>query len=199
MAIASALLLGFASGFIGAVPPGPLSIAIIRRRSENGSGAFFLTGLGGALLHFMICVAIGLALSPVLVAITRASYSRIGLSLACTAFGFWLIRARSDASLTSDVAYPANALPSGMLIVKWILVLGTVLGISGSMPSVMWALAFAAGVWGGIAAWFAILLLLAGPGEPEAAKTFAHRVALGGAACITSVGFLATYLALSGR
>jgi hypothetical protein len=199
MATAFALLFGFASGFIGAVPPGPLSIAIIRRRSENERGAFLLTGLGGALLHFMICVAIGLAVSPLLVALTRAGVSRIGLSLACAAFGFSLTRASSEASFTSDAAYPASALPSGMLIVKWILVLGTVLGITGPMPDVARGLAFAAGVWVGIATWFAMLLLFARPEGPEMTKAFARRVTLGGAACITSVGFLATLCALSGR
>lgn len=198
-ALLAAACLGFATGVIGAVAPGPLSVALIDRRTRSESGRGLWSGLGGPVVQMMICVAIALAaVSPFLSMLGSASWSQPAIGVGCTLFGLGLaITARMRAqSIVADEPFELSALRNRVLIIKWMVVIGTVLASSGPVAQLAWGLSFAIGVWMGIAGWFTALLVLARPGSPEKAPALTHRLIVGGAGLIVLLGAGATMRAL---
>ena len=198
----TAASLGFVTGMIGAVAPGPLSVALIDRRTRSESGVGLWGGLGGPLVQMMVCVAIALAaVSPVLSVLGHTTWSRPVIGVGCTLFGIGLaiaagMRVPSAPSIAPDDLLETGALRNRVLIVKWMVVIGTVLASTGPVPELGWGLAFGIGVWLGIAGWFSALLTLARPGSLEKAPVLTKRLIVGGAGLIVLLGAAATMRAL---
>ncbi|GAC1543899.1 MAG: hypothetical protein NVS3B10_31730 [Polyangiales bacterium] len=178
------LSLGAAIGVVGAVPPGPLGVALIYRRSEAHGRDW--RELGGGLLHLVICIALALAVSPLIASFFTTPWAKLGLCMACSAFGLAEIL-RVRASLFAG-PLESVALPSRILVLKWVLILGVVICTKGPAPNVVVGLAFVAGVWLGVASWFAGLLLLANPVERAGANVLARRTILAGGGLIMLLG-----------
>ncbi len=195
----TAACLGFATGIIGAVAPGPLSVVLIDRRTRSESGQGLWSGLGGPVVQMMICVAIALAaVSPFLGMLGGAAWAQPAIGVGCTLFGVGLAVTAYLRGRTLDPSAPLelSALQNRVLIVKWMVVLGTVLASSGPVAELGWGLAFAIGVWVGIAGWFSALLAIARPGAPEKAPALTQRLIVGGAGLIVLLGASATMRAL---
>jgi threonine/homoserine/homoserine lactone efflux protein len=164
------LAVGFVAGLVGAMPPGPLSVALMHRGANGDRGAWLFAGLGGAVTHLIFLIAIGLGTTPVLLTLAERNVVRLVLALGVIAWAVAFV-ARSSMRARETVADPANGAAAlhgatamesqvtgfGMLAAKWIVVLGFALAngplVLGTIPLVL----FAAGVWTGALAWFSLL------------------------------------------
>lgn len=188
-AVANAAVLGLAMGVLGSVAPGPLSVALIFRRTP-AAVLPFPSGLGGPVVHVILCVAIALCASPLFAAGASTRLGELALGFACAAFGLAVAAAELSEARTRrpDAPLESVALSSRILILKWLLVLGTVVTGEGSASTLGWRLAFAAGVWVGVATWFGGLTLFARPAHEQSATRLVHRLVVVGAMVIALVG-----------
>jgi hypothetical protein len=169
----TALAVGFVAGLVGAMPPGPLSVALMHRGAAGDRGVWLVAGLGGAVAHLIFLVAIGLGTTPVLLTLAERNVVRLMLAVGVIAWALAMVArgvlqsVRSPelftggpsaaAELHSAAAMESQVIGFGMLAAKWIVVLGFALAngplVLGTLPLVL----FACGVWSGILAWFSLL------------------------------------------
>src|SRR5262249_4000007 len=107
--------LALARGYSGRLRPGRC-----RWRSctaaQAGSGACsFSPGLGGAALHLLFVVSVGLGAAPTLLSLAERSHVRLAISIGAVVFGVAsasrpLLRARTWVERTGDLAQGAAAM-----------------------------------------------------------------------------------------
>lgn len=178
------LLVGLATGFLGAIPPGPLNVAIIRKASAGQTRAAFRIALGGAFVDVLICGGIGLGFGWILGRVVANPWVKGPLALFLVGYGaFIAIRDRvrpgvptptPEPAMADDGVGPAATTPPGgrlslligffhgaanpALFVNWTFVIGFLVAhrIIGGTPAS--AGAFALGVGVGVFLWFALLI-----------------------------------------
>ncbi len=163
-----ALAVGAATGFLGAIPPGPASLAVAGHAASGQSRRAVAVGLGSALVDLMLCAAIAMGAGPVLARLTDAPWVRASLAGLYALMGAVLLaqalRRRSTPAL-QPAARSRDGFAGGMLraianpslAANWSLVVAG-LGAAGLLPKgALAGLAFAVGVGLGSGSWFSAL------------------------------------------
>ena len=179
------LIVGFATGFFGAIPPGPLNITIIRKASEGQARAAFKVGLGGAIIDTLICALIGLGFTHLISGVVTNQWVKGALSLFLIGYGLKVLiwdrkrDAKREAEAMQERETPAKdagleAKGTGLafllgalqgaanptLFVNWTLIIGFFVGHRLLEDTASSAVAFALGVGLGVFGWFALLIEL---------------------------------------
>ncbi len=199
-----ALVIGFVAGFLGAIPPGPLNINIIRKASHGEMKNAIRVALGGALIDALICALIGLGFGWLLERVMADRFVKAGLALFLVAYGLKILLVdRKKGRVPVAVGPPAGTdqaperrwfdLPflvgllqgaaNPALFVNWTLLTGFLVGhgllSTGTSP----ALGFALGIGVGVFVWFLVLAQLFGRLTNDPAGEWAQKV-------VTIAGFL---------
>lgn len=173
------VLVGIATGFCGAIPPGPLNVTIIRKASAGHVKAAFKIALGGALVDLLICGGIGLGFGWILGRVVTNPWVKGPLALFLVFYGAYIAvrdKARSDAvaehgaeaieareahahggRLAFLIGFVQGA-ANPTLFVNWTFVIGFLVAhrIVDGAPGP--AAGFALGVGLGVFGWFALLI-----------------------------------------
>jgi L-lysine exporter family protein LysE/ArgO len=171
------LLVGIATGFFGAIPPGPLNVTIIRKASANHVRAAFRIAFGGAFVDVLICGGIGLGFGWILEQVVTNPWVKGPLALFLVAYGGFIVirdRVRPERmSLQPGFDEPAaeghpgrfsflvgffQGAANPALFVNWTFVIGFFVGHRVIRATPGAAAAFALGVGLGVFAWFALLI-----------------------------------------
>ncbi|MEO6323584.1 MAG: LysE family transporter [Thermoanaerobaculia bacterium] len=179
------LIVGLATGFFGAIPPGPLNITIIRKASEGDARAAFKVGLGGAIIDTLICALIGLGFTQLISGVVTNHWVKGALSLFLIAYGLKVLiwDRKRDATNEAKLKQEREDDPEGVaarmkkkgtgfafvvgllqgaanptLFVNWTLIIGFFVGHRLLEDTVSSAVAFALGVGLGVFGWFALLI-----------------------------------------
>jgi threonine/homoserine/homoserine lactone efflux protein len=179
-----ALLVGFLTGFLGAIPPGPLNVTVIRKASNRRRRDAFRVSLGGALIDALICGVVGLGFGWILERLVRSNAVKLGLAVFLIAYGFLILlrdRKHQKPPVLLPEELPAEALAPApdpkhtrmpvlvgllqgaanpALLVNWTFLIGFLVShrlIHATIPS---ASGFALGVGVGVFGWFALLIEL---------------------------------------
>lgn len=179
-----ALLVGFLAGFLGAIPPGPLNVTIIRKASHAHRRQAFRVAFGGALVDMLLCGAIGLGFAWILQRIVTVTWVKMTLALFLLAYGLKVLiwDRKRDAERTREIAAerdeddesgeggPKNldhlhvfvgffqGAANPTLLVNWTLLISFLVGhriLNATPPS---AAGFAVGVGIGVFSWFTLLI-----------------------------------------
>lgn len=100
------LLVGMATGFFGAIPPGPLNITIIRKASDGRVRDAFNVAIGGALIDTLLCGLIGLGFSGVIEGVVTNQWVKGVLCLFLIGYALKILivdRKRDAAREASDI------------------------------------------------------------------------------------------------
>lgn len=162
LSTASALPLGLLAGIAGAVLPGPLSVTLAERAASGERGVVVWRGTGGALVHLLSCVAVGLATGPLLERIARTPLERAVLAVGYVVFGAVLVAREALDGRRRRRRAPAaggHALGGLTLATKWVLVIGFAAWSGFVELDAAASVGFAAGVWLGVLAWGVALVL----------------------------------------
>jgi threonine/homoserine/homoserine lactone efflux protein len=162
-----ALAVGAATGFFGAIPPGPASMAVADHAASGRARRAISVGLGAALVDFLLCASISTGAGPTIARLTHPSWVRAALAIAYATVGMVMIahslRARrrgAPPTKESSVGFAGGMLrgiANPSLFANWTLVIAG-LGASGLLPQGPLAgLAFALGVGLGVSGWFSAL------------------------------------------
>ncbi len=170
-----ALLVGLAAGFVGAIPPGPLNVTIIRKTSAGAERDAFRVALGGALIDFLVCLLVGLGFSWILEKVLTSRWPRLVLALFLVAYGLkiLIVDRRRDGDrpgvpvpqrkegarfpfLTGLLQGAANP----ALVVNWTLFIGFLVSHRLLHAGLGAGAGFALGVGVGVFLWFLVLIEL---------------------------------------
>jgi hypothetical protein len=164
------LAVGLAAGLVGSVSPGPLSVALMHRAARKETGALLFSGLGGAALHLLFVVSVGLGTAPVLLTLAERNHVRLAVSIGTVVYAVAAavratVRSREIALEPVSVTPPQGGAAMegqvtsfGFLVLKWVVVIGLAMAHAPVVVGVLPLLAFAAGVWSGVLGWFVLLL-----------------------------------------
>lgn len=168
-----ALIVGALTGYLGAVPPGPVNISVIRRVLRNQARAGMRIGAGGAAVDAFLCVVVGLGIGW-FGAFLSQPLVRLALALFLGAYGLkiaWFDRRRRVAvdalattpapSQTKTVDVSLGALlgaANPAVILNWSIMIGILVAHGVIQSSVAGTLGFATGVGLGCFAWFCSLI-----------------------------------------
>jgi threonine/homoserine/homoserine lactone efflux protein len=168
-----ALMVGALTGYLGAVPPGPVNISVIRKVLRNQARAGMRIGAGGAAVDALLCAIIGLGIGW-FGAFLSQPVVRLALALFLGAYGLkllWFDRRRSVAVevlagapahpgiKTADVSLGALlGAANPALILNWSIMIGILVAHGVIQASVAGTLGFAFGVGIGCFAWFCSLI-----------------------------------------
>lgn len=177
-----ALLTGLVTGFLGAIPPGPLNVTVINESCHARTRIAYRVALGGALVDFVICALLGFGAGWILEKVVSQPVVKGGLGLFVTAYGVTIlvhhIRSRRaekavlpDESLVTaipEAAVKGSRAPflmgilqgaaNPVLVMNWTFVLGFLFAHRLVLPERNSLLAFALGVGLGVFAWFAVII-----------------------------------------
>jgi threonine/homoserine/homoserine lactone efflux protein len=181
-----ALVVGFLAGFLGAIPPGPINVTVIRKSSRGRVKDALRVALGGALIDTLICGLIGLGFGWLLETVMTRRWVKGTLALFLVAYGLKILlidRKREAADGNGgangndgDPPSDANGRKAGFnlpflvgilqgaanpaLFVNWTLLTGFLVGhgllATGPGP----ATGFALGIGMGVFVWFLVLAKL---------------------------------------
>lgn len=180
------LAAGLLAGFLGAIPPGPINVTVIRKASSHQQGEALRVALGGALVDGLICALVAMGFGWALSSLTTHRWVKGGLALFLLAYGVKILavdrrrdaEARAEAALLREKhhapAVPARGERWGLpvllgllqgaanptLIVNWTLVIGFLVGHRILGSDVLSGGMFAVGIAAGVFAWFALLARL---------------------------------------
>jgi threonine/homoserine/homoserine lactone efflux protein len=175
-----ALLAGFAAGLIGAIPPGPVNINVIRKASQSETRAALRLSLGAALVDAVICGFVAMGFGWVLEKVVTNPWTRLGLALFLLGGGLKVlfVDRKRDAG-RSGVPRGLTAPPKEVSGYRFPLLVGVLQGAANPSLFVNWTLlvtflvghrllptgllpggAFGVGVGLGVFAWFFILIEL---------------------------------------
>jgi threonine/homoserine/homoserine lactone efflux protein len=198
--IVTALAAGCIAGFLGAIPPGPVGLAVLRGASERRLRDAIHVGLGGATVDTLICAAVGVGAGPTLARLASPAV-RGTLSLAYAAIGAVVLvrelRRRPPAGSVPTLPRPptpsygqglARGALNPTLFASWGLVIAFLLanGIIAPRPSS--TLPFAAGAGIGVALWFALLAHLVASPRPRWTDSWVRRATVAGAVSVVVSG-----------
>jgi threonine/homoserine/homoserine lactone efflux protein len=209
--VASAVV-GCTVGFLGAVPPGPVGLSVVRRATAGSVAEATRIGLGGATVDFAICTALALGASPLLVALTSHAAVRGVLSALYLGVGIAILvrelrrprmsalpdvpgaPAESAADTRPSVASYVRGVLGGALnptlIANWSLAMATLLATGLLAPGAEAGAAFAVGVGSGVFGWFALLARLVGGARTRAHGTWVRFGTLAAALALVVTGGL---------
>jgi threonine/homoserine/homoserine lactone efflux protein len=177
------ILIGCVVGFLGAIPPGPLNVTIIRKASHGERRQAYRVALGGALVDTLICGAIGLGFGWLLEKVVQERWVKAALALFLVAYGLKIVlfdRRRDDEREAETDETGANAIPrepakkgrlpvlmgflqgaaNPALIVNWTLVISFLVGHRLMRTTRPAEGGFAVGIGIGVFGWFAVLITL---------------------------------------
>lgn len=176
-----ALLVGFAAGFLGSIPPGPLSVTVVRTASRGALRDALKAGLGGALIDAVICGLLTLGFSWLLAKLTSNAPVQLVLALFLVAFGTKILvfDRKKDAEVAAESAHghvdphlPAPSLrlsflvglahgaANPTLIVTWTIAVGFLVGRGYLRTDPVSSAVFSVGTGIGTFAWFLVLVEL---------------------------------------
>lgn len=174
-----ALLVGFAVGLFGAIPPGPVNINVIRKASRAETREALRVALGAALVDTVLCGFVAMGFGWALEKVVANPWTRLGLALFLLAGGLkiLLLDPRRDAERNARpglTAPPKEAAgfrfpllvgvlqgaANPALLVNWTLLISFLVGHRILPPGLVPSGVFAVGVGFGVFAWFAILVEL---------------------------------------
>ena len=175
-----ALLAGFAAGLVGAIPPGPVNINVVRKASQNETREALRLSLGAALVDAVICGFVAMGFGWVLEKVVTNPWTRLFLALFLLGGGLkvLVVDRRRDAARNGEPrerpapprapswlrfpllvgALQGAANPS--LFVNWTLLVTFLVGHRLLPTGLLAGLAFGVGVGLGVFVWFLILIEL---------------------------------------
>lgn len=195
------LAVGLTAGIVGSVSPGPLSVALMHRAARRETGALLFSGLGGAALHLLFVVSVGLGTAPVFLSLAERNHVRLALSIGTVVYAI-AAAVRATARARAVAVEPPAVVPAqggaamegqvtsfGFLVFKWVVVIGLAMAHAPAVVGVLPLLAFAAGVWAGVLGWFVLLLpRLAARVGTDNLGSFARFASYGGAVVMAIAG-----------
>lgn len=177
-----ALLVGLCAGFLGAIPPGPINVTVIRKSSQGKVRDALRVALGGALIDTMICGLIGLGFGWLLDEVMTVRWVKGILALFLVGYGLkiLLVDRRREAADENGASNGSGSPPLGAngrkagfhlpflvgalqgaanpaLFVNWTLLTGFLVGHGLLMTGPGPAAGFALGIGVGVFAWFLVL------------------------------------------
>lgn len=175
-----ALLAGFAVGLLGAIPPGPVNVNVIRKASLVQTRAALRVALGAALVDTVICGFVAMGFGWALERVVTNPWTRLGLALFLLAAGLKILFFDRDRDAERGAVRPGLTAPpkevSGSrfpllvgvllgaanpaLFVNWTLLISFLVGHRLLPPGLLPAGVFAAGVGIGVFVWFLVLVEL---------------------------------------
>lgn len=175
-----ALLAGFAVGFLGAIPPGPVNFNVIRKASRNETREALRVALGAALVDTAICGFVAMGFGWALEKAVTNPWTRLGLALFLLAGGVKILffdregdagRERLRPGLTapprevSGFRFPLlvgvlQGAANPALLLNWTLLISFLVGHRILPNGLLPAGVFAVGVGLGVFAWFGLLVEL---------------------------------------
>ncbi len=170
-----ALALGAATGFLGAIPPGPASMAVADHAASGRARRAVSVGLGAALVDFLLCASISTGAGPTLARMTHPTWVRAALAIGYAAVGVvmiaqslrakgkgtgravWQTKPTGEKASLGFAGGMLRGIANPSLFANWTLVIAG-LGASGLLPrGPLAGLAFAVGVGVGVSGWFSAL------------------------------------------
>jgi len=171
MSTLTAPILGFAIGFLAAIPIGPLNVAVMTEALRGRDRPPYALVLGGSIPDFAYASTILLGFAGILTRFFEIDAVRIGFGGAVAAYGTH-VAWRGAAPLEDDdvgtrraaraggafwVGFLISAFNPG-LVLSWVVLAGALHGAGVVGTGTVENLAFAAGAWGGMVSWLGLLL-----------------------------------------
>jgi threonine/homoserine/homoserine lactone efflux protein len=162
------LLLGFVAGFLGAIPPGPVGLAVAGHAAEGRARRAVLVGLGAALVDTCLSGAIALGAGPLLARATEPPLVRAFLAAAYAGLGIMLVgesllrtqrkrRAPARGASTSFAGGVLRGIANPTLAANWAMLVAGLTASGLYAPSPAGGASFAIGVGTGVASYFTVL------------------------------------------
>jgi threonine/homoserine/homoserine lactone efflux protein len=196
IAFAMAGALGCVAGFLGALPPGPVGMALVQHAREGRASSAVRIALGAASVDTAVCTLLALGAGPILQRLTAHAAARMTLSAVCLVTGVMLmmteLRRRSvprfDGSpIASYASGVLRALANPALAANWTLLMAALLAHGLLLPGRTFGLAFAVGAGVGVICWFGLLVRLVGGARGRAIEPWLRAgTAVGGATLVVS-------------
>jgi threonine/homoserine/homoserine lactone efflux protein len=177
------IVIGFVVGFLGAIPPGPLNVSVIRKASSGDRRAAYRVALGGALVDVLLCGAIALGFGWALDKLVTKQWIKASLALFLVGYGLKVaildpkreaerdaeralegkgtdpLKPRSRGRMPVLVGFLQGA-ANPTLIVNWTFLISVLVGHRLIRPTIPAGAGFALGIGLGVFAWFALLITL---------------------------------------
>ncbi len=177
-----ALVVGLLAGFLGAIPPGPLNVTIIRKASHTHRKAAYRVAFGGALVDMLLCAGIGLGFAWILERIVTITWVKLTLAFFLLAYGLKVLLwdRKRDAARAREMEVerdddepdvrPKNldhlhffvgffqGAANPALLVNWTFLISFLVGHRILNPTAGSAAGFALGVGLGVFGWFALVI-----------------------------------------
>jgi threonine/homoserine/homoserine lactone efflux protein len=161
------LLLGFAAGFLGAIPPGPVGVVVANHAADGKTRQGVFTGLGAALVDTLLSGAIALGAGPLLARLTEPAIVRVFLAAAYAALGVMLVaealvgeRKRPTKRPRTIAGFAGGALrgiTNPTLAANWTMLVAGLTAAGLYVPSPLGGASFAIGVGLGVSSYFSLL------------------------------------------
>jgi hypothetical protein len=180
--VLGALALGFLAGTTGALLPGPLALALVSQKAPRPR-LFLPARLGPLISHFVVCIAVGLAVGPMFRVMSGSTLLRTVLAASYVACAIALVA--REIAIERD---PEWSPPSGLaLAAAWILLIGFAARAS-LVDGFAASLVLAGGVWLGAASWCVVLSVLSSRINAWGAERCLRVLALTSAALLLVLG-----------
>lgn len=200
------VILGLIAGFVGAIPPGPLNVTVIRKASTGDERGALRVALGGSLVDSLICGAVGLGFGWILERVVTNRWVRGTLALFLLAYGLKLLVFDRTREGGPPAEAPRARLPflTGLLqgaanptvVVNWTLLIGFLIGHRLLHSTAASASGFALGVGAGVFLWFLLLIELVEKLRNHPAGEFLHRSTLVAGLLLFGFGVYFTWVSL---
>ena len=208
-----ALLAGFAVGFLGAIPPGPVNFNVIRKASRYETREALRVALGAALVDTAICGFVAMGFGWALEKVVTNPWTRLGLALFLLAGGVKILffdregdagRERLRPGLTappkevSGFRFPLlvgvlQGAANPALLVNWTLLISFLVGHRILPHGLLPAGVFAVGIGLGVFAWFAVLVELVERLRNHPAGTWIRKSSLAAGLILLGSGLYFTW------
>lgn len=170
-----ALVLGVATGFFAAIPPGPVNLTVIRYASHGRVRKALGVAAGASAVDVVLCGSIVIGLGWILERVVANPWVKAVLALVLVAYGLkiFAMEKRAEAETRASPEEEgrqrsgADALPFGLgvlqgaanpaLMVNWTLIVGFLIGQGFLKASPSGAVGFGLGTGLGAFGWFALL------------------------------------------
>ena len=194
------LLLGFAAGFLGAIPPGPVGVVVASHAAEGRTRQGVLTGLGAALVDTLLSGAIALGAGPMLARLTEPTIVRVFLAAAYAGLGVMLVAEALVGSKKKERPRQSGAfgfaggvvrgITNPTLAANWTMLVAGLTASGIYVPSPLGGASFAIGVGLGVSSYFGILARAVGAAPSGRIAPWLRAIGgVTGAALVCAGGF----------